>query len=138
MGSGAIAGSCFVAMSFDPALTPAYDQGIFPALDACGFHVIRLDRVEHNDNINDKIIADLRTSQLIVADFTQHKGGVYFEAGFGLGLGRPVIWTCRSDDFDHVHFDTKPYNHILWTSPVDLRDKLTARIRATVPSAKLR
>jgi hypothetical protein len=41
-----------------------------------------VDRIEHNENINDKIIADLRACQFVVADFTGHKGGVYFEAGF--------------------------------------------------------
>jgi hypothetical protein len=130
---GGIPGTCFVAMSFDPVLDPIFDEGLRPAIeDDCGFKVLRVDRVEHNDNINDKIIADLRAAQFVVADFTQHRGGVYFEAGFALGLGRVVIWTCKESDFDKAHFDTKPYNHILWTSAADLRQKLTARIRATV------
>ena len=37
---------------------------------------------------------------------------VYFEVGFTKGLGIPVIWTCREDDFDDLLFDTKQYNHI--------------------------
>jgi nucleoside 2-deoxyribosyltransferase len=135
---GGQSGACFVAMSFADELNPAYDEGIKPAVQSdCGFDDIRVDRVEHVENINDKIIGDIRRSQFLVADFTRHPPGVYFEAGFALGLGKLVIWTCRANDFkDHVHFDTRPYNHILWNDEHDLRAKLRDRIRALVPNAK--
>lgn len=78
-------------MAFDPELNSAYDDGIEAAVQTdCGFRVIRLDRIPHNENINDKILADIRASQFVVADFTKHKSGVYFEAGFALRLGRNV------------------------------------------------
>lgn len=136
--SGGVAGSCFVAMAFGAELDAAYESGIMPAIKTdCGFESIRLDRVEHTENINDKILADIRRAQFLVADFTHHRNGVYFEAGFGLGLGKTVIWTCRKDNFqEHVHFDTRPYNHIQWETPVDLRVKLANRIRAVIPNAK--
>ena len=64
--------------------------------------------------------------------------GVYFEAGYVLALEREVIFTCQKKDFNNkVHFDTRPYNHIFWEKPADLRDQLTARIRATVKGARL-
>jgi nucleoside 2-deoxyribosyltransferase len=120
-------------MSFHPSLDPGFDLGIKPAVETdCGFTVIRVDRVPHNDNINDRILAGVRTAQFVIADFTLQRQGVYFEAGFAMGLGRPVIWTCRQDDFANVHFDTRQFNHIVWAEPVDLRPKLAARIRATV------
>ena len=88
--------------------------------------------MEHNQKICDKILAEIRLCQFMVADFTLHRGGIYFEAGFAMGLGRPVIWLCRHDDVDKTHFDTRQYNHVLWESPAELRDKLTNRIRATI------
>jgi nucleoside 2-deoxyribosyltransferase len=91
-----------------------------------------VDRVEHNDNINDRIISEIRACQFLVADFTLHRNGVYFEAGFAMGLGRPVVWTCRRDQMREAHFDTRPYNHIIWDTPAELREKLTNRIKATV------
>jgi hypothetical protein len=130
---GGALGTCFVAMAFDPALDAAYTQGIESAVVTdCKFTLVRVDRVEHNDNINDRIISEIRACQFLVADFTLHRNGVYFEAGFASGLGRPVIWTCRRDEMRDAHFDTRPYNHILWDSPDDLRVKLANRIRATV------
>jgi len=137
-GAGGVAGTCFVAMSFDSELDAAYDFGIEPAIhEDCGFDVIRLDRVEHVENINDRIIADIRRSQFMVADFTRHPAGVYFEAGFALGLGRLVFWTCRRQNFkEQVHFDTRPYNYILWDSENELRERLRDRVRALIPNAK--
>ena len=51
------------------------------------------------------------------------------------GLARPVIWSCKKDDFDNVHFDTRQYNHIVWQTPADLREQLRDRIKATIPGA---
>jgi len=129
-----IPGKCFVAMSFHESLKAAYDDGIFPALNIdCKIEPVRIDLIPHNDNIVDKIIAEIRTCRFMVADFTGQKSGVYFEAGFAMGLGRPVIWSCQKDDLENVHFDTRQYNHIVWNEPADLRQKLADRIKATIP-----
>jgi nucleoside 2-deoxyribosyltransferase len=119
-------------MSFDPTLDTAYTEGIQPAVSDCGFAPVRIDRVHHNEKICDRILAELRLAQFMVADFTLHRAGVYFEAGFAMGLGRPVIWTCRKDDLPNAHFDTRQYNHIEWETPSELRAKLVDRIRATI------
>ena len=78
------------------------------------------------------IVAEIRRSSLLVADFTGHRGGVYFEAGLAMGLGIPVIWTCRTDCVSELHFDTRQYNHIVWTDVPELKTKLVNRIAATV------
>lgn len=133
--SGAgIPGRCFVAMSFDHSLDDAWEKGIYPALKIdCGLDPIRIDKVQHNEKICDKLIAEIRLSQFLVADFTLHRAGVYFEAGFALGLGRPVIWTCRKDELAKTHFDSRQYNHIDWTTPEELRERLRDRVLATIP-----
>jgi hypothetical protein len=128
-----LAGVCFVAMAFDPLLDPAFDDGIKPAVSVdCGMNVVRVDRVQHNGSITDLIIASIRESELVVADMTKHRNGVYFEAGFAMGLGRTVIFSCREDEVKDIHFDTSHYNHIVWKTPSELRKKLASRIRATV------
>ncbi len=131
--AGGAPGKCFVAMSFDPSLKDAYDNGIYLAVkEDCKMDPVRMDLVPHNENIIFKIIAEIRSSQFVIADFTGQNRGVYFEAGFAMGLGRPVIWTCRKDDFGNTHFDIKQFNHVLWEAPVDLREKLADRIKATI------
>jgi hypothetical protein len=121
----------FVAMSFSADLTSVWERGLVPGIERSGYFTAhRVDSEHHNEKIGDRIIAEIRRSTLVVADFTEHKAGVYFEAGYALGLGRPVIWTCRKEHISKAHFDTRQYNHITWASADELADLLDARISA--------
>jgi hypothetical protein len=84
--SGAgIPGRVFVAMSFDPELKNVYEEGFRRALkDDCKLDPIRIDLVHHNEKICDRILTEIRSCQFVVADYTRHKHGVYFEDGFSL------------------------------------------------------
>lgn len=132
----------FVAMWFDASVADAYTNGIAPAIEDCGYRPMRIDAKEHINKIDDEIIAEIRRSKFLVADFTanagQPRGGVYFEAGFAFGLNIPVIWTCRLDRINEVHFDTRQYNHITWETPEELRTKLRNRIGAVIGDGPLK
>lgn len=126
----------FVAMSFDEALEPIWEEGIKPAVEAAGYKAHRVDKEPHVDRIDAKIIADILDSRFVIADVTDQKRGVYFEAGFALGLKLPVIWCVREDQLADVHFDTRQYNHIVWNSADDLKENLFNLICATVGKFK--
>lgn len=142
--AGASSDQAFVAMWFGPEVSSAYEDGIAPAIRDAGYVPMRIDQKEHANRIDDEIIAEIRRSRFVVADFTCGvvddggevvaipRGGVYYEAGFAQGLGIPVIWMCRSDHINHVHFDTRQFNHITWSDAEDLREKLKNRIGAVL------
>jgi nucleoside 2-deoxyribosyltransferase len=119
-------------MWFTTELNPVWTDGIRPALISLKFEPKRIDETHADDKIDDRILAEIRRAGLVVADFTGHRGGVYFEAGFALGLGIPVIWTCRRSDHDKTHFDTRQYQHLLWDTPEDLKEKLVNHIAARI------
>ena len=129
----------FVAMWFDESMDAIYDQAIKPAIEETGYHPMRIDRKDHNNKIDDEIIAEIKKSRFLIADFSHGqggiRGGVYYEAGFAHGLGIPVIFTCRASDQDKLHFDTRQFNHIIWEEqkPEELKKALQNRIRATIP-----
>jgi hypothetical protein len=131
---GALSSQAFVAMSFHSELDSSRANGFLPALKEAGYTPMILTTHEHNDLIDDVIVSEIRRSGLLVVDFTRHAGGAYFEAGLAMGLGMPVIRTCRSDGFPELHFDVNHYNVIKWDDPSDLREKLLRRILATVPA----
>ena len=126
----------FVAMWFDDSMKDAWEVGIDPAIKDAGYEAIRIDRKEHANKIDDEIIAEIRRSRFVVADFTHGdsgaRGGVYYEAGFAHGLDIPVVFTCREDALEKVHFDTRQYNHIVWQEPGELRHRLATRIAAVI------
>ncbi|MFB3131466.1 MAG: hypothetical protein ACE10K_02980, partial [Rhodothermales bacterium] len=140
--TGRDSNKAFVAMSFkkdDPTLMDAWREGIKPALkEDTGWEPIRMDVLEHNEKIDNRMIAEIRRSGLLVADLTGHRQNVYFEAGFAMGLGIPVIYTCRESDAESVHFDMRQYKYIAWTDGADLRQKLRERIEATGLAKTLR
>ena len=128
----------FVAMSFHDDLKGLWESGIEPALTETGYAPFRVDKKEHNEKIDDRIIAQIRKSGLLVADFTKQSPGVYLEAGFALGLGIPVIWSCKDEEEEKLklHFDTRQYNHIMWKDIADMKTRLINRINATAPAPK--
>ncbi len=114
----------FVAMSFSSAMRPMWTDAIKPAIQNAGYTPYRVDEEPHSDNIIFKIMAEIKNSRFVVADITEQNNGVYFEAGYALGLGLPVIWCVRKDDAKNVHFDTAQYNQIRWESPKELQEGL--------------
>lgn len=131
----------FVAMAFQDDMTTVRDMAIKPACAKYGFNAYTVDESEHNGDITDEIIACIKTSRFVIADFTHNNRGVYFEAGYAQGRGIEVIRTCKKKYFDEqdpndaeskLHFDINHYNFILWKNEKDLEKQLMDRIRATI------
>jgi nucleoside 2-deoxyribosyltransferase len=127
--SGSESSNAFIAMAFSPDRNP-FKEAIKTAVKNAGYIPIRIDEVEHVNKIDDQIIAQIRSSKFLISDFTSQRNGVYFEAGFMLGLGRTVIWVCDREDLKNVHFDTRQYNTIDYTDADDLQTRLQFRIEA--------
>ncbi len=126
----------FVAMWFDSSMKEVYEKGIEPAIKDAGYDPYMVIRDDYIGKIDDKIIAEIRRSRFLVADFTHGndgvRGSVYYEAGFAEGLNRPVIPMCKKSKVDrdprYLHFDTRNLNHILWVDEDDLREQLRNRV----------
>jgi hypothetical protein len=122
----------FVAMSFNDSLRHAWTNGFDPGIRGAGFQPFRIDAKDYVGGITDEIMAEIRRSRFVVADYTGQVNGVYFEAGFALGLGLTVIPTCRADEVPKLHFDIKHLNTLLWNTPAELAEGLNRRIRAVI------
>jgi nucleoside 2-deoxyribosyltransferase len=124
---------CFIAMSFSKS-AENIRSAIKKVLHETSFEPILVDELHYESDltINDAIIMNIRKSKFLIADFTEQKHGVYFEAGFALGLKRPVIYTCSEEDFNKTHFDTNHYPHIVYTTMPDLERKLKDKIEAWI------
>lgn len=122
----------FIAMWFDPSMDGIHEDGFQAAILDAGYNPVRVDHIDHINRIDDEIIASINSARFVVADFTGHRGGVYFEAGYALGKNIPIFWTCRSDDMDKLHFDIRQYNCIDWKTTEELRHRLSKRIEAVV------
>jgi hypothetical protein len=125
---GSSIGSVFVAMSFDESPRDVYKIGIEAAIEGCGLRSIRLDEETFSGKICEQILTEIRRAQYVIAEVTHHQPSVYFEAGYSLALGKTVIWCCRDEDFEEVHFDTRQYPHIVWKEASDLDGQLRRKL----------
>jgi hypothetical protein len=131
------ASQAFVAMWFDDSTDEPYTKGLYKAIFDSGYDPRRIDQRHHHLNkVDDEIISEIRRSRFLVADFTctpgRVRGGVYFEAGYAMGLQIPIIWTCKDTSMEDLHFDTRQYPHIVWKNSGDLYTQLKARIGALI------
>ncbi|GAB4513470.1 MAG: hypothetical protein Tsb004_20590 [Allomuricauda sp.] len=131
--NGNLSKNCFVAMSFSKEATETRQQIKKTIVDA-GYKPLLIDEIDYESDItiNDAIIAQIKKCKFLVADFTEQKHGVYFEAGYALGLKKPVIYMCKEEDFKNSHFDTNHYPHIVYKTLDDLNKALKNKIGAII------
>lgn len=127
----------FVAMWFGgkdhrSEMDHVYAAGLAEGIRRAGYVPHRVDKGEYNGKIDDEIIRQIRQSRFLVADFTAHVNGVYYETGFAEGLGIPIIQTCREAELGSLHFDNRQINTIGWTTAEQLADRLHKRIEGTI------
>ena len=131
--------TAFIAMSFAAHFQPV-KEAISKAIDAAGYRPVRVDEEEYVGGVMDKIIALIRDSRFVVADFTGNRGGVYYEAGFASGIGITVIPVCdqsqlgSDDPAVKLHFDVHHLNFVDWHlgELEAFSEKLKARILAVL------
>jgi nucleoside 2-deoxyribosyltransferase len=126
----------YVAMSFSESLKNVWEKSIKPAINDAGYKAFGVDSQHHKDKINAKMISEIRNSLFLVAEVTESKRVVYFEAGYAIGRNLPVIWCVRKDALKNIYFDTSQYNHVVWETPDDLKEKLYDMICAVVGRRK--
>ncbi len=136
--SAAASAQAFVAMWFNPDLNAAWKDGFQKGISAAGYKPMRIDTKEHANKICDEIISEIRRSRFLVADYTGHRAGVYYEAGYATGRNLPVLFTCRKDDLANLHFDIRQYNCIDWETPSELARRLEVRIAAVIGDGPLK
>ncbi len=128
----------FMAMPFDNAeLDHVYTNCFKTAVAQTGFELRRVDERQPAGLIDDQLRVRIRAARFLIAELTTENRGVYWEAGFAEGLGRPVIYTCRKSDLPGLktHFDTNHHLTVQW-EPDKLPEaaaRLKATIRATLP-----
>jgi nucleoside 2-deoxyribosyltransferase len=121
----------FIAMWFHESMKYPYSK-IAEACERNHFNPLRIDTKEYNNEISGEILAEIQKSRFLIAEVTGQRPGVYFEAGYALSLGIPVIWCVKKDDLNNVHFDTRQYNHVVWDNEEVLYEKMFNRIKGTI------
>lgn len=128
--------SAFCALWFNESMDEPWTKAIKPAIEDSNYEAIRIDDTHHNNDINAEMLKYLNSCKFVVADFTENRPCVYYEAGLARGMRKEVIYTCnkKSWESEKPHFDVEHYLFILWEMDKldEFRQSLSERITHTI------
>jgi len=129
-------GYAFIAMPIvvgDPRFDDVLDA-IKEAAKRCGIHAERVDEPQSNERITDRILESIRKAEFVIADLTESRPNVFYEAGYAQGLKKTPIYIAR--DGTKLEFDLKDYPVIFFRGMKDLKDSLEKRLRGLAEARK--
>ncbi len=118
-----------VAMKFGDDTKPLR-EAIRTGIQNAGYVANYIDEVPHNEFITPELLKKIRDSKFVVVDLSHQNNGAYFEEGYAMGLGKPVIQLCKRNV--QLHFDIAQKNTIMWEAEEEIPEMLTNRIKATI------
>lgn len=122
----------FIAMKFGDE-TRDLREKIKEGIRAAGYEPRIMDEIEHNRQIVPEMLYEIKNSRFVVAEFSYHNNGAYYEAGFAHGLGKEVIHICSEEALKHdLHFDVEQISTVVYKDISEIPGLLEKRIRATI------
>lgn len=127
----------FFARKFDnPDLDQVFDKCLRDAVAQTGYE---LRTVTQRAGLVDAVIEDeIRRCRFLIADLSDDNAGAYWEAGFAEGLGKPVIYICRSrsnGEEKKTHFDANHRQTVRWD--LSSLDQTATKLKAVIRNALL-
>lgn len=106
----------FTLMPFDTSFEDIYKFGIKDTSTKLGAYCERVDEQVYEGTILDRIINQISSADVIVADMTGKNPNVFFEVGYAKGIGKKIIFLTQSAD--DIPFDLKHYPHIVYNGKI--------------------
>jgi len=85
----------------------------------------RIDLVEGDYEISQKIMDEILKADFVLADFTLNPKNVYFEIGYARGCDKVVLQTARSGT--SLEFDIRNWRTIFYKNATELEKKLVSK-----------
>lgn len=116
----------FVAMPFNEAFNPLYEEHIKKVCDKKLLSCLRVDRINRASSIINDIWSGINSAKAVIADCTGKNANVFYEIGIAHALGKRVILiTQNSED---IPFDINRIRYIKYENTVESLKNFDVRL----------
>ncbi len=106
---------------------------IQPICKDLNFEVIRVDKLNTVDKINETVLQELRESDLVIVDMTSHNPNVFYEFGYRHALSKPLIPIIK-ENTDDIPFDVVNLRTIFYSLEARPLSQAKDKLRDTINS----
>jgi hypothetical protein len=95
-----------------------------------GIKAFRIDDSQSNEKISERILKSIERAEYIVADLTDSRPNVFFEAGYALGIQKIPVFIAREGT--KLEFDIHDFPIIFFNNQIQLREELSKRLEGII------
>jgi hypothetical protein len=107
----------FVLMPFDTSFDDIYKYGIKKPIENLGITCERVDEIQFNGGILEKVFESINKARFVIADMTGRNPNVFYEVGYCHAIGKEIILCTQSAN--DIPFDLRGYNHIVYSGKIN-------------------
>lgn len=120
----------FIVMQFSSPYNEVYSHVIKDACDEFKIEAVRADEIYGPGIIIKDVIDRIAQSQLVIADISPTNPNVYFEVGYALALGKPIILLAQRRAPDApLPFDLSAFRVLFYDDSIGGKPKLEMGLR---------
>lgn len=122
--------TAFVIMPINPNIPELEDvyNAVQEVCQKFGISATRADLIEHQENITDVVLRQIRECEFLIADLSHERPNVYYEVGYAHALGkRPILFRKAGTQ---LHFDLAGFGCPEFQNVTALKNKLDKRFKA--------
>lgn len=137
--------TCFVIQPFNALYNKRFDSLYKPAIEAAGMTAYRVDQDPSATVLVESIEANIKRAAVCLADISEDNPNVWYELGFAVAAGRPVVMACsdeREKNGKQFPFDIRHRAIVTYKTeaPQDFQlfqERLTSRLKAMLEQGEV-
>lgn len=120
----------FCSVKKETVLSRQFINAIDNVSKECGYNATNnfSERVEAK--VSNELIVGVKDAKIVVCDFTEPVGEIYYAAALAEGLGKLCILTCHESAKEKLQIDTNQFRVILWDNQETLYIEILSAIKA--------
>jgi Nucleoside 2-deoxyribosyltransferase len=112
----------FMVMQFTQQFDEVYSGVVRDVCKDFGLEPLRADEVYNSGLIIADVVEQIQRAQVVIADITPVNANVYFEVGYALALGKPMILLARKGT--DLPFDVRAFRVLFYEDSIAGKTKL--------------